>query len=480
MSNPKLIVLILFLHPLCSVTAQTDSVFALSQNLAQKYLSQTSNKIDRYTKRVTSKTEKTLTKLCKWESKIQKVLEKANPEAAKRIFSNHSMSFKRMLDEYKKGESQFQNYKAGYDKYRDDLTTQIKFIDSNKNFITQKAANALSIAKSKASELETEENRNEILQKMIKERRQQLINEAIKHLGKNKYLQKINKEGWYYTETIKNYKQIFEEPGKAEETAKNILNKIPAFTKFMRNNSMLASLFSMRNDPSGGNPQSLVGLQTRVGINTIIQSRVSAGGPNALAEMQQNMQNAHAELNKLKDKLLKGGGTSDTELPDFKPNTQKTKTFLQRVEYGFNMQFGKNNGWMPGTADLAITTGYKLNDKSVIGIGLSYKLGMGSIEKISFSHQGIGVRSYIDWKLKKQFFVSGGYELNHNAGFKNITALQNSEAWQQSGLVGISKKMSLKTKYTKGTKLQLMYDVLHRQHVPVSQPWIFRIGYDLK
>jgi len=59
------------------------------------------------------------------------------------------------------------------------------------------------------------------------------------------------------------------------------------------------------------------------------------------------MQNAHAELNKLKDKLLKGGGTSDTELPDFKPNTQKTKTFLQRVEYGFNMQFGKNNGWMP-------------------------------------------------------------------------------------------------------------------------------------
>jgi len=144
---------------------------------------------------------------------------------------------------------------------------------------------------------------------------------------------------------------------------------------------------------------------------------------------------------------------------------------------------------MDGCPDLAITTGYKLNDKSVIGIGLSYKLGMGSIEKISFSHQGIGVRSYIDWKLKKQFFVSGGYELNHNAGFKNITALQNSEAWQQSGLVGISKKMSLKTKskkmslktkYTKGTKLQLMYDVLHRQHVPVSQPWIFRIGYDLK
>ncbi|MFT3980777.1 MAG: hypothetical protein QM687_09935 [Ferruginibacter sp.] len=459
--------------------AQPDSVFALTQKLSQKYLDHTSQKIDQYTSRVSNKTEKTLSKLCRWETKIQSLLQKASPETAERLFGNNSLSFKKMLEEYKKGESQLLRYKAGYDKYRDDLQTQLKYIDSNKNLLTKKTQQALSIARSDAARLEKEEARNEAIQKMIKERRQQLINESIKYLGKNKHLQKINKEGWYYVETLKNYKQLFNEPGKAEETAKNILNKIPAFKEFMRKNSMLASLFRMPDNSAGA--QSLAGLQTRASVNSLIQDRIAAGGPNAMAEVRQNLQAAQAELNKLKDKLMKaGGGNSDTELPDFKPNTQKTKTFLQRIEYGFNLQFGKSNGWMPGTADIALTAGYKLNDKSVIGLGMSYKLGMGSIERIRFSHQGLGLRSYVDWKLKKQFFISGGYELNHNAGFKNIAALKDSEAWQQSGLIGLSKKMPMKTKFTKGAKLQLMYDMLYRQHVPVSQPWMFRVGYDLK
>ena len=135
-----------------------------------------------------------------------------------------------------------------------------------------------------------------------------------------------------------------------------------------------------------------------------------------------------------------GGG----DLPDFKPNMQKTKTFLQRLEYGFNMQFGKTNSLIPGTADLALSAGYKINDKSIIGLGASYKLGMGTIQNIHFSHQGIGLRSFIDWKLpplfkqmRNGFFISGGYEINHNAGFKNIEQLKNYSAWQRSALLGV-------------------------------------------
>jgi hypothetical protein len=52
--------------------------------------------------------------------------------------------------------------------------------------------------------------------------------------------------------------------------------------------------------------------------------------------------------------------------------------------------------------------------------------------------------------------------------------------WQQSGLIGISKKMNVKTKFFKGTKLQLLFDMLANQHVPVSQPVLFRVGYDIK
>jgi len=59
------------------------------------------------------------------------------------------------------------------------------------------------------------------------------------------------------------------------------------------------------------------------------------------------MQAAQAELSKLKDKLLNVaagvGGSGGGELPDFKPNEQKSKTLKLRIEYGFNLQFAKTN-----------------------------------------------------------------------------------------------------------------------------------------
>jgi hypothetical protein len=479
MSTQKLILLILLLCPLCNLFAQADSSLETLQQLPAKYFKDTEKKIDQYSHRISNKTGKTLTKLAKWESKVQRMLQKVNPAAAQKLFANEQRTFKGMLAQYKKGESQIRGYKAGYDDYRDKLTTQFKYLDSNKNLLNKNSQQLLGSAKAKTAELDKEEQRNEALQKMIRERKKQLIAEAMKHLGKNKQLQKINKEAYYYAETLKNYKEIFKDKTKREEAVKKLLEKLPGFKEFMRKNSLLASLFKMPDNY--GTPQSLAGLQTRASVNSLIQTRIASGGPNAMTEVKQNLQAAQAELSKLKDKILKaGGGNSDTELPDFKANSQKTKTVAQRLEYGFNVQFGKTNGYLPGTADIGLSLGYKLNDRSLIGIGVAYKLGMGKIEKIKFTHEGVGLRSFIDWKLKKQFFVTGGFEMNHHTSFKNIDVLKDVNAWQRSGLLGISKKLPLKTKLTKGTKLQLLYDFLYREHVPVSQPFVFRIGYDLK
>ncbi|WP_186774369.1 hypothetical protein [Chitinophaga pinensis] len=32
---------------------------------------------------------------------------------------------------------------------------------------------------------------------------------------------------------------------------------------------------------------------------------------------------------------------------------------------------------------------------------------------IVISHQGVGLRSFVDWKLKGTFFVNGGFEQNY-------------------------------------------------------------------
>lgn len=453
-----------------------DTLLNNLQDLPYKYLNTIDNKIDKYTNRVTQKTEKTLTKLSRWETKIRELLKKASPETEKRLFGNNQLTFTVALEKYKQGEALFHEPKARFNDYRDKLTSSINYLDEQKEKIDEKLLKPLKKAKGKVKEYEQIQDQSDAMEQFIKERKKQLFDQALKVIGKSKYLGKVNKEAYYYAETLRNYKEIFSDKDKAEKTALTILNKIPAFQKFIKENSMLASLFRI---PSNyGSLTNMGGLQTRSNVTAMMQSQLGTSGPNAMSQIAQNFQSAKNELYKLKDKVLKaGGGNSDTEMPDFKPNKQKSKTFKQRLEYGNNFQFGKTNSFMPTSADIGLNIGYKLNDKSVIGIGASYKMGLGSIQRIRITHEGVGMRTYMDWKLKKQFYVSGGFEMNYNAQFKNLQQLQQYNDWQQSGLIGLSKKLNINTKWFKGSKMQLLYDMLAYRHKPSSQQWIFRMGY---
>ncbi len=476
MSLIRLSILSLIIFTSYTCVAQADSALQQIQQVSQKYITAIDTKIDKYQHRITNKTEKTLTKLAKWENKIKNLLEKASPETAERLFGEGRTTFSSLLQQLKSGEQIVNTQRVKYDEYRDKLTTSLKYLEEQKQNIDSKLVQPITKANKKLNELEEETKKQEAIEAFIKERKKQLINEGIKHIGNSKYLTKINKESYYYIETIKNYKEIFSDKKKAEETALTILNKIPAFKRFVQDNSMLAQLFG--SPYAAPNMQSLAGLQTRASVNTLIQNAIAAGGPNAQEQVKQNMQQAQAELSKLKDKVLKGGGSSSNdEIADFKVNPEKSKTFKQRLEFNTNVQFGRNNSLLPATTDLGLNVGYKFSESKIMGIGLSYKVGLGTLQKIRFSHQGVSLRSFADFKLKKQFFITGAYEMNHNAAFSNIQELKEFNAWQSSGLIGISKKINFKTKYTKGTKLQLLYDMLARQHTPVSQQWVFRVGY---
>ena len=186
-----------------------------------------------------------------------------------------------------------------------------------------------------------------------------------------------------------------------------------------------------------------------------------------------------SQLNKLKDKITKLSSRSDDgEMPDFKPNRQKTKSFLKRMELGTNLQTVKSNNFFPSTSDLALSVGYKLNDKSTIGIGSSYKMGWGKdIRHISVTHQGIGLRSFVDVKLRGSIWISGGAEMNYRSQFSNFEILNDYTPWQKSALLGLSKKYQV-SKKLKGN-MQLLYDFLSKQQIPRTQPVVFRIGYTL-
>jgi hypothetical protein len=472
-----------------------DTVLLPIPNIAEvplKFIKQTNEKIDKYSSRLTSKTQKTLEKLTRWEAKIKKLLKKTSPQTVQQLFGEGRETFASMLAKIKEGKSLVEENCKRYDQYRDQLSTNIKYLETQKEQLDTKYLKPLTKAKQKITELDKTVSETEITEKLIQERKKELLIQSYKVLGKNKYISKLQQECLAYKETLQNYKEIFSEPSKAEQKAIELLGQIPAVKEFVQQNSMLASLFGNPSSTASGGA-SLAGLQTRAAVNNLISNRIAAGGPNAAAQVSANMQAAQAELGKLKDKILKqsnGNGSSTVEgedgLPSFKKKDLKSKTFKQRIELGSNFQFGKPNRFVSSQIDVAVSAGYKINKNSTAGFGIAYKLNYGSINNFYVQHGGIGLRSFVDWKLKKQFFVSGGYEINYNNSFKNFSELLNANgtsgignSWQSSGLVGISKKINMKTKWVKGTKLSLLYDMLYNTHVVPTQPVVFRVGYNL-
>lgn len=439
----------------------------------QKFAASIAKKAEKLEDKLVDKSMKVLDKLQSQEEKIyRKLLSTKDSLHAKASLAEIDTRYKSLRDKLKS--PSLSGTTRQYIPKLDSLTTALKFLDQS--VVTGNIKEALSKTKS----LQDKFQQAEEIKKFIKERKE-LLKQQLEKLGLVKQLKQINKQVYYYSAQINEYKEILKNPKKIEKKAFELLTKTKIFQDYMRKNSMLASLFGFPRDIiNSSNAVSLTGLQTRMQINQVIQQQTAAGGPNVQQQIRQNIQDAQAQLQILKDKISQFGGNYDGgELPDFKPNNQKTKSFLKRLEYGGNLQTQKATYFFPTTSDIGLSVGYKLNDKSIIGIGASYKLGLGNgWQNIKISNQGVGLRSFIDWQIKGNFFLSGGYEQNYKTAFTNFYQLKNKNAWQQSGLVGVSKKYKLSKKYN--AKMQLMWDIMSYQQVPRTQPIVFRIGFSLK
>lgn len=318
--------------------------------------------------------------------------------------------------------------------------------------------------------------------RLIMRKRQEYLKRQLADIGFVREIRALQKETYYYSEKIKEIKSLLKSRERIQRKALELLGKSNAFQQFMRRNSMLSALFRMPVDPNdpGSVQVSTVGLQSRSQVNNILQQQLASGGSNAQQQMQQNMQAAQREVNQLKDKLMKQGlGDSDDIIPDgFRPNPYKTKSFLQRLEFGANIQSQKATTMFPVSSDIGFSVGYKINDRSVIGVGGSYKIGWGrSIRQINITHQGLGLRSFLDWRIKGSFWLSGGYEMNYRLYVNSIQQMKDKHGWQNSGLVGLSKVISLNSKVFKKTKMQILWDFLSHNQFPNGSPLTFRIGY---
>jgi hypothetical protein len=456
--------------------AQVDS---LTSQLPAQYVDQLSAKAAKVEQQLDKKSMRILARFQKQERQLHRKIAKKDSVKAQQVFEGYESKYA-ALKTTLAGNKRYKEYIPSLDT----LATSLKFLESNPQLIASlKDGNTkVKDALAKMNGLQSELQKAEEIKKFLRERREYLKGQ-LTNLGMAKELKNLNKEAYYYAAQIKAYKETFNDHSKMEKKAVELLSRTKLFKDFMSRNSQLASLFPSANVNNSSVVTISAGLQTRAQVGNLIQQQFSAGGPNAQAQFSQSMQDAQGQLNGLKDKLNKLGissGSNNTEIPEgFKPNSQRTKRFLQRIELGANFQSQKANSYFPVTSDIGLSAGYKLSDNNVIGVGASYKMGWGqNIRNVRITHQGIGLRSFVDIKIKKSFWLSGGYEMNYRSGFTRFDQLRDKSSWQESGLIGLSKVISVKSKVLKKARIQLLWDFLSYQQRPKPSSILFRMGYN--
>ncbi|MBA4260326.1 MAG: hypothetical protein C0446_14280 [Chitinophaga sp.] len=423
---------------------------------------------------------KSLQKIQKKEQLLKKKMALTDSLKANQLFNASSDKINQLKNKLKAPQDWVNQKTSGtYIAKLDSLQTLTNFLSTSS--IAQKIPvaqlNKLKALKAQLSSLQNQINTAEEIKTFLVQQKQSIQQQMVQ-FGLGNQVRNYTKEVYYYQQQIREFKTTLNDPDKLTRRALELANKSSTFQNFMRQNSQLAQLFQMPGNGGDLNGTPIQGLQTRALIQQQISQTIQGANINPEQYIEQQVSAAGEQLNTLKDKANEiGGGSDEIEVPNFKPNTQKTKTLLKRIEWGLNVQSQRSNSFLPTTTDFGLQAGYKLSDKSTVGIGIAYKLGWGqNINNISLSSEGLGLRSFVDIKLKGSIWITGGYEMNFNSRFNSIPVLKDFNAWQRSGLLGISKKYRIGKK--KGN-MQLLWDFLSYSQVPQTPAIKFRLGYTL-
>lgn len=479
----KVFVYIICYSCLNFLQAQTTSL----ANLPTKTINALTKKYQQLTQKINKQTENYIASLEKQEKKLQKQLATKDSIKAKEQLANMQEHYKKLKDRLKKADTDLKPTNE-YLPQLDSISTAALFLQ--KNNINSAALKELNTS---LMQLQSKLQAGAEIKRLMKSRKD-MLRQQLKDAGVTKQLDALSKETYYYKQQINEFKALLKDKDKAKQKLLAFVKEDNSFKEFMKKNGFLGKLFGEMGAANGASNMS-AGLPTRNQIMSELSARYGANNPLANGNMgggnflDDQIKKAKKDFNKIKDKV-KGEGTelSDADMPNFKPNTQRGKSFIKRLEFGMNVQSAKQNNILPTTTDIAITMGYKLNDKSVIGIGAAYKLGWGNgWQDIRLTNQGLGIRTFTDIKLfpkakeqglgrmVKNIWISGGFEWNYLPELAGKTKAGDIN-WQEAGLLGLSKK------YSKGKKkvhVQLLYNFLYNKTNPQQTPVLCRVGWGL-
>ena len=435
---------------------------------------------------LTNQGEQYLRLMAAQERSMQQKLSQVDLRGAQSLFGSSARQYTNLAQTLKTDTGSHSTALSGtYQPYLDSLHGSLAYLRQHPALLNGSSVGLAQLQKV-SSQLQAYEARMQDADRIktyLQQRKQQIANYITQHTNLQVLLAKryagINRQVYYYSQQLRQYQEIWNKPDLIEQQALALLNRLPDFQRFMKNHSSLGSLFQVPG--SYASPKALAGMQTKDAVAAQVQGKISAGGAAGLSAFQSNLQSAQSSLDAYKTKLSAlGAGNGDADLPDFKPNDQHTKTFWRRLEYGVNFQTTRTDYYFPTVSDLGLSLGYKLGHDNIIGVGAAYKLGWGNgIQHVAFSSQGIGLRSFVQVKVKGSFSATGGFEYNYTTPFPAFDQLPRLQDWTKSGLIGVTKTITTKGRLLKKTNLSLLWDFLSYGQSPPTQPFLFRLGYTL-
>jgi len=304
----------------------------------------------------------------------------------------------------------------------------------------------------------TQRTKNELLQ-----RKEYWKEQAKEHTECGKWLGKMEKERYYYTAQINEYRKPLRDPNALDEKLMNALRKDPRWAEFA------ATL--------PAKPQNPDKMQPRKMVQQMIQTQATAIDPDPASLLRDAKKKGNDLLGNLTNQASSFGNMDNSaQMPKFTPNPYKTKSFWNRIDVGFNLQFDNRTNSLPSAGVAGAQASFNFNPKFSVGVLTNYRFGMGEITNIHFSHAGAGYGTFANYKVWKGIGVQAGYERNWRAEML-VRENRYPAAWTNSALAGFAYEYGIGKKAK--ASVGVFYDFLYRQHTPQTNAVLWRMGWKM-
>ena len=297
----------------------------------------------------------------------------------------------------------------------------------------------------------------------------------------------IQKQVFYSKSKMKVFKEMEEEPTKAEDEALEALQGSEGFAKSMGD----ATGDGAMQGAGGANSQEALqkmGYQTKQQLQKNLQDKFGSGigavSQQAGAAVQQWQDKVSDASSGIKDAKQSVSNIRNTQKPEFKVNPMRGLPFIKRLSYHYSWQVTRATGdGKPAIFEPSAMLGFRHTPKLEYGLGMATDLGLGqSWQNIHFSFEGIGLRSFATWKWQYGLGAYAGYErtykqfaFTHKQSSSDATDVipttHNTSAYSESILIGLTKAYRINKKYSGA--IQLLYDIWWQQK-GLSSPIVLR------